>query len=115
MSVCRGELRDSTSHRACTNDADLRLPSRCLHLLPGKVRLSLLHERADALLIVGDDMGFADLAPYNTDAIQADTPTASRLAGEVGNRAEPVAYGEHCAPPEEGVGVRRIRPHEQRR
>ena len=29
-----------------------------------------------------DDMGFADLAPYNTDAIQADTPTASRLAGE---------------------------------
>jgi arylsulfatase A-like enzyme len=29
-----------------------------------------------------DDMGFADLAPYNTDAIQADTPTATRLASE---------------------------------
>ena len=29
-----------------------------------------------------DDMGFADLAPYNTDGIQADTPTATRLAGE---------------------------------
>lgn len=29
-----------------------------------------------------DDMGFADLAPYNTDGVQADTPTASRLASE---------------------------------
>src|SRR5688500_8146055 len=29
-----------------------------------------------------DDMGYADLAPYNTDNIQADTPTATRLANE---------------------------------
>jgi len=29
-----------------------------------------------------DDMGYADLAPYNTDGVQADTPTATRLAGE---------------------------------
>lgn len=29
-----------------------------------------------------DDMGFADLSPYNTDSIQADTPTANRLANE---------------------------------
>jgi uncharacterized sulfatase len=29
-----------------------------------------------------DDMGYADLAPYNTDGVQADTPTASRLASE---------------------------------
>jgi arylsulfatase A-like enzyme len=29
-----------------------------------------------------DDMGWADLAPYNTDSVQADTPTATRLAAE---------------------------------
>jgi arylsulfatase A-like enzyme len=29
-----------------------------------------------------DDMGYADLAPYNTGTIQADTPTAARLATE---------------------------------
>jgi arylsulfatase A-like enzyme len=29
-----------------------------------------------------DDMGYADLAPYNTDNVQADTPTATRLASE---------------------------------
>src|SRR5688572_22387840 len=29
-----------------------------------------------------DDMGLNDLAPYNTDSIQADTPTATRLAAE---------------------------------
>lgn len=36
----------------------------------------------NVVIINIDDMGFADLAPYNTDAIQADTPTASKLAIE---------------------------------
>ena len=42
-----------------------------------------------------NDMGIADLAPYNTDNIQADTPTANRLASQVS--AEP-ARPEWAAP-----------------
>jgi arylsulfatase A-like enzyme len=36
----------------------------------------------NVVIINIDDMGYADLAPYNTDSIQADTPTATRLANE---------------------------------
>ena len=36
----------------------------------------------NVVIINIDDMGYADLAPYNTDNVQADTPTATRLANE---------------------------------
>lgn len=50
-----------------------------------------------------DDMGFADLAPYNTDGVQADTPTASRLAAEGLLFASYYSASPICSPSRAGL------------